>query len=154
MFRCIQLVYQKRSNLAIMEASEYHPWNFFPPDDSDLNSIDFGASPLSISTPRLGFELHFSNADHQYQVSSPTDNGQMTKQNITSAPGLTSTSRDDQISAGSMATPLPSTRKPKSRTLRENDWNPVKHRVIELLKDKPLSEVMGAVTSEFGFQAT
>lgn len=56
----------------------------------------------------------------------------------------------------SMAPP-PNPRKRKARTLRVDDWEPVKSRVIQLhiTEDRPLLEVKKVIESEFpGFVAT
>ncbi|KAK3941755.1 hypothetical protein QBC46DRAFT_352996 [Diplogelasinospora grovesii] len=47
-------------------------------------------------------------------------------------------------------------RKPKSRTLREKDWEPVKARIIELhiSQDQTLPSVMDQIKQEFDFEAT
>jgi hypothetical protein len=58
--------------------------------------------------------------------------------------------------AQSMPPPL-NPRKRKAPTLRDDDWEPVKERVIELhvTQDIPLDEVMDIVEEEFpGFRAT
>jgi hypothetical protein len=52
-----------------------------------------------------------------------------------------------------LTTSRPPVRK-KSKTLREKDWDPVKTRVLELLKDNTLAEVRRLILSEPGFDAT
>ena len=64
-----------------------------------------------------------------------------------------------EIAAAPMAPPPPRTRKRKAPTLRADDWEPVKSRVIELhiTQKLPLQEVKKIVETEFmssGFSAT
>lgn len=56
-------------------------------------------------------------------------------------------------SAGLLEIPAPR-RKPKARTLRERDWEPVKSRVLELMKTNTLTEVRAILVREVGFDAT
>ena len=48
----------------------------------------------------------------------------------------------------------PKVRKPKSKTLRAHDWEPVKARIIEHCKTQCLCDVMAEIKREFGFEAT
>jgi hypothetical protein len=56
-------------------------------------------------------------------------------------------------SVGLMEPPAPR-RKPKARTLRERDWEPVKSRVLELVKTETLCDVRAILMRETGFDAT
>lgn len=123
----------------------FHPWNFLPLEYTELNLLDLDASTIEerLSTPRFDFESDVGN-DHPSQddVLEP----------IASA-GPINSPPTKQPSAECMAPSRPM-RKPKARTLHNEDWAPVKNRVVELLKEKPLGEVRSMIFTEFGFQAT
>jgi hypothetical protein len=68
--------------------------------------------------------------------------------------GLETTSSFQNIVRTSMGPPT-RTRKRKAPTLRAEDWEPYKARIIELhiQQDLPLQEVKDAIQIEFGFEA-
>ncbi|KAH8906654.1 hypothetical protein BR93DRAFT_627353 [Coniochaeta sp. PMI_546] len=105
--------------------------------------LDVSTIEERLSTPRFDFESDVGN-DHPSQddVLEPI-----------ASVGPINSPPTEQPSAEFMAPSRPM-RKPKARTLRNEDWAPVKNRVVELLKEKPLGEVRSMIFTEFGFQAT
>jgi hypothetical protein len=123
----------------------YHPWNFIPLDHTDLNfaNPDISATEGRISTPSFDFESDVDNVGYYEDDLSTTVH----------SPGRITASTMETWPI-SMAAPTRPLRKQKARTLREEDWAPVKARVLELLKDKTLSEVRVRIHAELGFEAT
>lgn len=103
--------------------------------------LDIWLAEVGLSTPRFGFERNDSSPQqHNAFDAEPTSER--------SVPVL-----DPSTAAASMAPP-PQRRKPKAKTLREKDWQPVKERMLDLMKTKSLSQVRTAILEECGFEAT
>lgn len=124
----------------------YHPWNFIPLDYTDLNFANLIASPLdgALHTPRFESES-VADSDGHFDNELPDP---------VRSPAAASSPTIDATLTESMASPPRPIRKKKARTLREEDWAPVKERVLELLKDNSLRDVRGIILAEVGFEAT
>ncbi|OIW27887.1 hypothetical protein CONLIGDRAFT_705860 [Coniochaeta ligniaria NRRL 30616] len=127
----------------------HHPWNMIPlPDHTDLNLAEIDVFTIDgiFSTPRLDNESELGYSDHhENDLSTPVP-----------SPVPTDTSTTKETWAETTMAPPPLNRRPKARTLRNEDWAPVKDRVLELRKDKRkrLREVKEMILTEFGFEAT
>lgn len=105
----------------------YHPWNFIPLEYTQLSLADFDGSTNDgrLSTPRFDFESDVGDGDDEQHDDSPP----------VPSPGPTGITPERDVTGGMSAPPRP-TRKPKSRTLRDQDWAPLKDRVLQLLKER------------------
>ena len=131
----------------------YHPWNFHPPVFSELGSADFWGLYFADSGISTSHENRMVQSYLETDVQS--DNNQPDETPTPGPPeGPSGSAPGEQPTEGSMSAPPRPPRKPKSKTLRPEDWAPLKDRVLQLLKDHSLAEVRQSIHAEFGFDAT
>jgi hypothetical protein len=108
-------------------------------------SMDLTHLPLDVDVSALiGYGYGFESSDSGPQ------------QHIAFNTEPTSKRRVPVVDQGTAATSMapPPRRKPKAKTLREKDWQPVKDRILDLLNTNSLTQVRAAIHEECGFEAT
>jgi hypothetical protein len=127
-------------------------------------------SELVLTTPQ---DLHYSSTQHDYTfvpaeptalelagheppwIPLPAYPFQSLTEDLDSTVGRSTDMHEPEVYLDGVSGQNKKARKPKARTLRDNDWEPYKSRIIELYNHKklPLHSVQKIIQEERGFYA-